>query len=184
MPINLKEDLKYDVSLARIGGYGLKKCRSEGERIFLIKAVLSDWYGRVRGRPYRVLAIPEGFTLYNLAKAVVDAFDFDFDHAFGFYDNVRDWISSEECYELFKDLEEEGILTPEPYSTSKSVKKTKVNEVFNTVGKRMLFLFDYGDEWHFILKLVKIESLKRDVKYPLIMKSVGKAPPQYGEVEE
>jgi hypothetical protein len=151
------------------------------ERIYLIKAVLSDWYGRVRGRPYRILAVPEGFTLYDLAEAAVDAFDFCLDHAFGFYDHVRSWVDSEECYELFKDLEEEGTLTPDPYSTGKSVKRTGLSEVFNNVGKRMLFLFDYGDEWRFILELKGIEPAKKDAKYPLTVKSVGEAPPQYEE---
>ncbi|MEM4310914.1 MAG: hypothetical protein QXX95_00800 [Nitrososphaerales archaeon] len=48
----------------------------------------------------------------------------------------------------------------------------------------MLFLFDYGDEWHFIVKLKKIEADKKEVNYPLIVKSVGEAPPQYEMPEE
>jgi hypothetical protein len=161
-----------------------KRGARHGERVCLIKAVLSDWYGRVRGRPYRVLAVPEGFTLYGLGEAVVYAFDFCLDHAFGFYDDTKRWIDSRERYELFKDLEEEGVLTPDPDSTGKSVKRTRVSEVFNKVGKRMLFLFDYGDEWHFILKLKGIEPPKKDAKYPLTVKTVGEAPPQYMMMEE
>lgn len=154
-----------------------------GERIFRIKAVLSDYYGRVKGMPYRVLAVPEGFTLYGLGEAILYAFDFCFDHAFGFYDNVKNWTLSSERYELFKDLEE-GTLTPDPFNTAHSVKKTRVRQAFDIVGKMMLFLFDYGEEWRFILRLEAIEHPKEGVKYPLIVKSVGEPPPQYEEIED
>ena len=44
--------------------------------------------------PYRIVAIPGEFTLYELAESITDAFDFDFDHAFGFYDNIKSWTDS------------------------------------------------------------------------------------------
>lgn len=152
-----------------------KRKAKEGEKIHLMKATLSDWYGKVRGRPYRVLAIPEGFTLYNLAEAILDSFDFWFDHCFGFYDEMKRWTESREGYELFADIGEE--------SEFKGVKRTKVNRVFDTIKKKMLFLFDYGDEWRFIVELKGIESPTEDANYPFVVESVGEAPPQYGEVE-
>ncbi|MCD6478598.1 MAG: hypothetical protein J7L44_01795 [Candidatus Diapherotrites archaeon] len=152
----------------------MKKRRAKkGERIYLIKATMSDWYGRTRGMPYRVLAVPEGFTLYNLAEAILDSFDFYFDHAFGFYDNIKSWVESTEGYELFADTAEG--------SEFKSVKRTEINEVFDKIKKKMLFLFDYGEEWHFIVELKGIESPKGNAKYPLVVESVGKPPPQYEE---
>jgi hypothetical protein len=153
----------------------------QNEKIYLIKVIQSDWNGRVRGQPYRILALPEELSLYRLAEAIVAAFDFDFDHAFGFYDNIRSWIDSEECYELFKDMPEEIIIEP---SRCRSVKKTKIRDVFFEVKKRMLFLYDYGDEWHFIIEFKGIEPQKENEKYPSIVKSVGEAPSQYGEPDE
>ena len=97
-----------------------------GEKVYLLKVILSDWYGKVRGRPFRVFAIPEGFTLYSLAEAIVDGFDFDFDHAFGFYDNIKNRSHSNEGYELFADIGEE--------SKFKGVKLTRVNKVFDKLG--------------------------------------------------
>jgi hypothetical protein len=145
------------------------------KQIYLIKATLSDWEGNVEGKPFRVLAIPEKFTLYKLAKAIIASFDFDFDHPFGFYDNIKKWTHSDEGYELFADIGEES-----EYS---GVKKTKINKVFNQVGKKMLFVFDYGDEWHFIIELKGIELPKKGIRYPFIVESVGEAPPQYEEEE-
>ncbi len=112
----------------------------------MIKAILSDWEGRVRGKPYRILAIAGEFTLYALAESIVKAFDFDFDHAFGFYDNIKHWIDSRECYELFKDIEEDDWLEPSP---CKSVKKSRVNKVFDSIGRlcylkgELIFSFIY-----------------------------------------
>jgi hypothetical protein len=48
----------------------------------------------------------------------------------------------------------------------------------------MLFLFDYGDEWHFIVELKGIELPKEGEKYPLVVESVGGVPLQYGEADE
>ena len=148
----------------------------QGEKIYLIKVTLSDWYGHVRGMPYRVLAVPEEFTLYDLAEAIVDSFGFDFDHAFGFYNNIKRWTESTEGYELFADIGEE--------SKFRGVKRTKINQVFNKIKKKMLFLFDYGDEWHFIVELKGIKPPEENVEYPLVVKSVGEAPLQYEEMEE
>ncbi len=147
------------------------------KKIYIFAVTLSDVFGRIGRTPYRVLAIPERFTLCRLAGEILDAFDFDSDHCFGFYNNLKRWTKSDECYELFKDIEDEQGLEPTP---CKSVKKTKVGKVFNEIGKKMLFLFDYGDEWHFIVELKGIESPQEDKNYPLILESVEKAPPQYG----
>lgn len=146
------------------------------KNVYLIKATLSDCYGKVEGQPFRVLAIPENYTLYRLAASILDSFEFDFDHPFGFYDNIEKWTQSKEGYELFADIGEE--------SEFKGVKKTKISKVFNQIGKKMLFLFDYGDEWNFITELQGIEPQKEKLKYPFIMESFGEAPPQYGEEEE
>jgi hypothetical protein len=149
----------------------------QGEQIYLIKATLSHKYdSEVSGQPYRLLGIPEEFTLYRLAEAIVDSFDFYFDHCFGYYDNLEKWTQSDEGYELFTDIGEE--------SEFKGVERTKVKRVFDKVGKKMLFLFDYGDEWHFIVELKGVESPKEGEKYPLISKFVGIAPPQYEPLDE
>ena len=153
-----------------------KRKARQGEEIYLIKAILSDWYGHVRGLPYRTLAIPEGYTLYRLAEVIVDSFDFDFDHAFGFYNNIKRWTDSDEGYELFADMGEE--------SEFNNVKRARIDKVFNKIKKKMLFLFDYGDGWHFIVELKRIEVSKEDARYPLVVESVGEAPPQYGEMDE
>ena len=59
----------------------------------------------LRGRLYRDLELPSGASLEDLAAAIVGAFGFDFDHAFGFYGSLGyRYHDAEERYELFADL--------------------------------------------------------------------------------
>ncbi|AIQ28748.1 hypothetical protein P40081_11600 [Paenibacillus sp. FSL P4-0081] len=53
------------------------------------KITLSDRNGAVRGRPFRNIVIAAEDSLYALAEISIEAFDFDLDHAFGFYDNIK-----------------------------------------------------------------------------------------------
>ncbi len=153
-----------------------KRKAKKGEKIYLLKATLSGGYGDVGEMPHRVLAIPEGSTLYSLAECMVENFDFHFDHAFGFYDNLKNSTNSKEAYELFADIGEE--------SRFEGVERTKIKKVFDKLGKRMLFLFDYRDNWYFTVELQRVQSSEEDAKYPLVVESAGDAPPQYGEPDE
>jgi Plasmid pRiA4b ORF-3-like protein len=52
-------------------------------------------------------------------------------------------------------------------------------------GREFLFLFDYGDEWHFGVRLVRTgEAPNSGVRYPQVVASHGQAPPQYPAVED
>src|SRR3989344_4066683 len=110
----------------------------------------------------REIEVLENSSPYKLAEAIVGAYDFDFDHAFGFYSNIKDdYFKSERMYELFADLEESGI---EPTEAG-SVKKTKIGDVWKKVGDKMMFLFDYGDGWQFAVALIGFGEKKAKTKY-------------------
>ncbi|NOU81102.1 hypothetical protein GC101_19755 [Paenibacillus sp. LMG 31459] len=96
----------------------------------------------------------------------------DLDHAFGFYDNIKNWTRSEEGYELFADI---GEKTKFP-----GVNRAKINKVFHTPKQKMLLLFDYGDEWHFIVQYLGTIEVSPGKKLPMIMESNGEVPNQYG----
>jgi hypothetical protein len=127
----------------------------------------------------REIEVLEGTNLYKLAEAIIDAYDFDFDHAFGFFSTITtDWPSmakSEKMYELFADMEDQGIGP----TGAKSVKKTKISEVWENISDKMMMLFDYGDDWRFVMELADFGEKESKTKYPRVLKSVGKAPEQY-----
>ena len=64
-------------------------------------------------------------------------------------------------------------------SDAGSVKRTKVAQAFPDVGSKMLFLFDYGDEWQFKVEVIGLGEKVPKARYPKVIKSVGTAPPQY-----
>lgn len=132
-------------------------------------------------RIVREIEVVENTSLYKVAEAVVDAFSFDFDHCFGFFSNVSDdWrtmADSKQKYELFTDLIEEGE-SLEPTGAG-SVKKTKASDVWRNLGDQMLMLFDYGDDWRFIIELKEIGKRIVKQKYPRVLKRIGRAPRQY-----
>ena len=144
--------------------------------IYHIKATLSDYSLKVRGYPYRVIAIDGNDSLYKLAETILDSFDFDMDHCFGFFDNLKNFYQSREGYELFADIGE-SVKFP-------GVKETNVKDVYNEINKKMLFFYDYGDSWRFITQLIAVQESKSKSKKPQIVKSVGIAPEQYPEWDD
>ena len=132
---------------------------------------------RIRPRISREIEIPSEASLYDLATAIVQAFDFDLDHAFGFFSKLDHHVfDSPVRYELFADLDGD--------SESGSVKRTKVAQAFPAVGAKLQFLFDYGDDWRFQVELIGVGQKIPKTRYPKLLKAVGKAPPQYPSEDE
>lgn len=130
----------------------------------------------------REIEVPENINLYKLAEAIIASYDFNFDHAFGFFSKIAEnrYFDSDKKYELFTDLKDEGI---EP-TGAESVKKTKISDVWKKVGDKMLFLFDYGDNWQFVVELIRFGAAEPKTKYPRVIKKLSQAPEQYPEIKE
>jgi hypothetical protein len=126
---------------------------------------------------YRVIEIKGTSSLIDFAEIIVESFHFDMNHAFGFYSNINNLYKSDEVYELFADED-----SYEKEDHVKGVKKTAIESVF-TKGKEMIFLFDYGDEWNFLVRCEDLVDVVSGAKYPTITKTVGESPDQY-EPEE
>ena len=126
---------------------------------------------------YREIEVPSTVSLYNLAAFMVSAFGFDFDHAFGFYTDLGDgFLRSQPRYELFADMGER--------ENSLSVKKTSVADAFEEVGQTLLFMFDYGDDWRFVVEVIGRGARNPGTRYPRNLKSAGEAPEQYPEWDD
>jgi hypothetical protein len=128
---------------------------------------------------YRDIEIPASQSLYRFAEAIVAAFGFDFDHAFGFYSGLTpaQLMRKNPRYELFADMGDAapGVL---------GVKKTKISQAFPAVGHAMMFLFDYGDDWLFHVKLTATATQLPKVRYPRVIATAGEAPPQYPDADD
>lgn len=149
--------------------------RKNNDDIYILKVIASDYEARVRNRPYRLIAISGHVSLHDLAVTIIGSFDFDFDHLFGFYNNLRRWHKSTVGYENVADLGEPGKFP--------GTMDVLIKDVFTELKQKYLFLFDYGDEWHFIVQLKKVEKAKPDQAYPVLLESVGEVI-QYGNFFE
>lgn len=129
-------------------------------------------------KTYRDVEISGEASLYKLAEVINNVFGFDFDHAFGFYDNLKNPYRSKTKYELFTDMGED------PTEGARSVKKSKAADVFERDGKRMCFLFDYGDEWLFEIKRTGSRAQEAPKAFWKMIKSEGEAPEQYPAYED
>ena len=126
----------------------------------------------------REIEIASDKTLVDLAKAIVRAFDFQFDHAFGFYSALtgREVLRAQPKYEVFADMGER--------TDSGSVKRTSIVEAFPMVGHTMLFLFDYGDDWRFVVEVIGRGEREPKGRYPQVLRKVGRSPEQYPEWDD
>ena len=155
----------------------MKKINNKQKFEYLFRITLEDGPSRIKGqKPYREISLLTSQTLSTLARVIVNSFGFYFDHPFGFYDNLDNTFESENIFELFTDLPE-----VEHTKGAFGVTYVKISRAFDRVGKKMKFLFDYGDGWQFITELLEIKPANRSRKNPRVIKKVGIAPEQYPE---
>ena len=127
-------------------------------------------------RLYRDIEVLSSSTLADLADAIIPAFGFDMDHAYGFYSKLTGRLfDSPRRFELFADAD---------MSDSRSVKHTPVTAAFRKVGSAMTLLYDYGDEWRFRVEVVETAKAQPGAAYPRVVSKFGKAPPQYPDMDD
>ena len=129
-------------------------------------------------KTYRTIEIRGNKDLYDLAAIIVKSINFDFDHAFGFYNNIKNLFGSNEMYELFTDIPD-----CEPTEGAKGIYNVNISDVF-TIDKKMAFLFDYGDNWIFLIECKNISEPIAKIKYPRTIEKVGKSPEQYPSYDD
>jgi Plasmid pRiA4b ORF-3-like protein len=114
---------------------------------------------------WRRIAIAAESTLDELVGCILDAFDFDFDHLYQF--TYRDGFGA--TVTVSDPRGDEGPFTDEEL----------IGELPLTVGQAMDLLYDFGDSWHFTVKLESIEPARARQKLPKVLEKHGKAPEQY-----
>ena len=116
------------------------------------------------------------WSLYEFAEFLIKTVGFDFDHAFEFCDNYKNPLKSKERYTLFADMENGDEEDP-------GVKGTFVSQVF-AAGKRMAFLFDYGDDWRFPVTCTAVGESAGKRRFRKVLSNKGDPPEQYPDMEE
>ncbi len=130
---------------------------------------------------WREIEVAANQTLADLGEAIPLAFGFTDPHLWSFFLSGKAWDRSTQYA-----LESAPGLLGEP--GARAARRVLIGDVpFPGVRgtKEFLFLFDYGDEWHFRVKLLRTSAtLEPDVAYPRVVAKHGKAPPQYEGMED
>ena len=111
-------------------------------------------------------------TLHDLHQAIQSAFNLDDDHLYAFFLNNRPWDQA-------FDYGGPGV-TPTPRYATDAV----LAELPLKINKRILYIFDFGDDLRYDVK-VDGEGLADPTRsYPRVVDGEGEALPQYQSLDE
>ena len=130
--------------------------------ILTIKIKLHSWSG--------IIEIDDSSTMEDLHYVIQHAVEFDDDHLYEFYtanshrSNNRDIICT--------------------YEDANTIMFARIFPL--TKGKKLFYLFDYGDNWVFQVSRSRKAPFvaKREIQYPQIIGGTGERPKQYPNWEE
>ena len=118
---------------------------------------------------YRYIQCSGDNTFHNLHMAIQNAFEFDNDHLYAFFPSGR---------KRRQNAIKHPYMDEPPFADL-----VYISEAGLYVNQEILYLFDFGDNWHFYVKLLSIKTRNPDQEYPFVSKSVGEPPNQYGDFE-
>jgi pRiA4b ORF-3-like protein len=135
------------------------------EGIFLFRVSL--------GKAWRRIALRDGDTVDDLVTWILKSVDFDSDH----------------LYELrYRDPFGRTMRILHPYMAEQgdgpSGAEVSLGELPLLPSQSMTLVYDFGDNWHFDVKLEAIEPPEAKIKTPHILEKHGIAPEQYPSWEE
>ena len=116
---------------------------------------------------WRKISLSHKHTLKDLHTVIQEAFRFDNDHLYEFYIGGNQKTGKPICCE---DAQSEGVTAEE----------TKIADLELYKGQKILYLFDFGDQWRFDIELIGIDKEVPLLLKPMITETKGKAPEQYG----
>lgn len=138
--------------------------------------ILGGYYAPPDARSIRrELELRADQTLAELGEAIPVAFGFDDDHLWSFFLSGKPWDRRTEYARIASD----DLLGA---GRKRLAGRLRVRDA--PAGREFLFLFDYGDEWHFGVKLARTGAIEPGAAYPRVVSSVGDAPPQYPDVPD
>jgi hypothetical protein len=123
----------------------------------------------------RTVAVREDQTLEQLHEALRLAFGWADPHMYAFWMSGRWWDGESVRYQTPYELD--------PDDDRVRSGRTALSELGLRKGKSLAYLFDFGEEWRLLLKVVDRWDAGEDT-YPMLVEAEGMPPPQYAPLEE
>lgn len=126
---------------------------------------------------WRILKLDEAHTFLDLHLAIQGAFNWENIHLFQF--SPTGWGSMPRLQENFEgeaDWDEAPFADPDtwPFGERYDAAKIKLEDFFHTPRQKIIYIYDFGDDWKHSITLVEITDEKLLV--PQCMGGKGKAP--------
>jgi pRiA4b ORF-3-like protein len=148
-------------------------------RVYAVQAVLAEpppFLPPLERPVVRTIAVREDQTLEQLHEALRLAFGWADAHLYSFWPSGRFWDDASAQYTAPFDLEERG-------ENARSA-RIPLSELGLRKGRSLVYLFDFGDEWRLMLKVVETWTDDGDAAYPMLVEAEGVPPPQYTDDED
>ena len=121
------------------------------------------------GKVYRKLAVPSTISLDELASSILTAFSFSNDHLYQFYYKNKYGIT-ERIVHSSVDSEYER------YTSEYAVAELALYE-----GMEIVFHFDFGDDWRFLMTVESFADNDSSNIEPKVIEQYGNPPEQYSD---
>ncbi len=118
---------------------------------------------------WRLITMQETETLATLATAIMDAFAFEDDtHLYEFIFKGKAWHP-------------DRVAFVHPESDGKKADKIKIQALQLVPKQRFVFLFDFGDEWYFELR---VDGVVEGGEEGILVSGRGEPPLQYPDLQD
>lgn len=115
---------------------------------------------------YRVYDLNPNNSFYDFFKIIIESLSFNLKLDSSFYISDDNWRKGKEINLLSKDNKK--LLMSE----------TKLKDHINDPHQKMILITDFNEQWTLLVELQSIQNEIKGINYPLIFKTVGKAPKQ------
>jgi len=116
---------------------------------------------------WRRIELSSDHKLLDLHNSIQRAYSFEDDHLYSFFMDGK--------------MPSDEVFTSPHDDDGPHVDVVRIGDLELTVGQNILYLFDYGDMWRFMVELEEIRTEGIKPGNPMIIESKGKSPKQYGK---
>jgi len=112
------------------------------DEIFKVKVLIPYWDNAstkpTEYSPYRIIEVHSSMRLSTFGEFILHSFEFENDHPFGFYENIKRYYSSKNGFVMKYDDDNEW-LSFDSDNTFGDLYKSSVSELLTRRGKKWLF---------------------------------------------
>lgn len=129
----------------------------------------------LRGECIRIIAMEDFASLADLHEMIQDAVLFDRDHPFDFYtaNSASPWAEKNRLTDVEDWDERESVFH-----------RTQLKDAIPTGRKKLYYWFDFGDDWIFEIRRMRLTKADATLSTPRIIERIGVDPEQYPSCNE